>query len=148
MKKFYWFFLLVVAILSLSLPDYVHAKDTREKEFELDEGKNHASNCEFLYILREDSIDKHSLPSLSLVLSADLPIRTKGESINIAGECGDPQETILVSVKRKGRDGGEAILSYNKDLQLIGELSFLEDDDEDDNDDDEDDNDDDEDDKD
>lgn len=131
MKKIFNVFLSISFLLPLSFKFYAsaHSKDKIE---------DLAKDCESLYLLREDSIDKHTLPSLVLASSIDLPSRTKGKSIEIAGECGDSQETILVLVKRKGRDSGKSILSYNKDLQLIGQLNIEDDeDDKDDKDDDE-----------
>ncbi len=89
-----------------------------------------AKDCQFLYILQNESIDKHSLPDLALVTSVDLPRDTEGEAIDIAGQCGDPKETVLVVAKgRKGKGGSDFLLSYTTDLVLVSELEILSDDD-------------------
>ncbi|MBI3308655.1 MAG: hypothetical protein HYZ79_04715 [Candidatus Melainabacteria bacterium] len=144
LARFINLILSILILVSFSLPYDATAKGKNRQEVEvgdlISESKA-AKDCEFLFILSKSTINKHSLPNLQFVASVDLPSDTKGEGIDIAGQCGDPQETILVLAKRKGHGSGEVLLSYNKDLQLVGEISFADDDEEEDEDDEEDDDD-------
>lgn len=138
MRKIANLFVVFAVILTFSLPNCVNAKG-KDKEIDVEdliEEKSAAKDCNFLYILTGDKIDKYSLPDLQLITSAVLPSNTRGKAIDIAGGCSDPNQTILVIAKRKRV--GEVLLSLNRDLQIVGELLFedIEDDDEDEDDDD------------
>lgn len=125
------FSLLILTVFMFSLANDANAK--KRNKFKAKEAfteKLSASDCKALYILTGSSIEKHSLPNLQLLLTADLPRDIRGESIEIAGKCGDPTETVLVTGKGKSKRGGdEFILSYSEDLQLISQLTFTDDDD-------------------
>ena len=85
-------------------------------------------DCKALYVLTKDTVQKFSVPNLTLVKSVNLPSHTRGKKITLAGACGDPTETVLVSANGKG----SVLLSYNEDLQLIAQLNINERDDDDD----------------
>ncbi len=126
MKKVFSFILLILVLLSLSLPNPVEAKRGRSGKItrgsfrDIVTSVNSAKDSNSLYVLGDKSIEKYSLPDLKLVLSVDLPSDSVGKGIDVVGICSSNQNPIiLVSVEQSG---GEAVLSYNKDLQLIATL--------------------------
>ncbi len=85
--------------------------------------KESAKDCKAIYILKdkETGIDKYSLPDLKLVTSVDFPAGTTATDIGIAGECGDPTETILVHVIK---NQAVVLQSFDQNLQSTGELTL------------------------
>ena len=94
--------------------------------------RDSAKDCEFLYLLKEDGIEKLSLPNFTSISSVKLPALTRGRSISIAGGCSDPIETILVFAKQKSDSDKEVLLSYDENLQLVAQLTIKENNDDDD----------------
>ena len=87
---------------------------------------NAGKDCQFLYILKENSINKHSLPDLKLVLSVNLPQDTKGKAIDVGEGCNSPK-AILVRAESDTNGEEEILLSYDENLQLVGRLALLKD---------------------
>ena len=97
--------------------------------------RDSAKDCEFLYVLKDDGIEKLSLPNFTSISSVKLPVLTRGRNISIAGGCSDPAETILVFAKQRTNDGDKDVLiSYNENLQLVAQLTIKENSDDDDDD--------------
>ncbi len=94
--------------------------------------RDSAKDCEFLYLLKEDGIEKLSLPNFTSISSVKLPALTRARSISIAGGCSDPTETILVFAKQRSNGDKDVLLSYNENLQLVAQLTIKENNDDDD----------------
>ncbi|MBI3623354.1 hypothetical protein HY212_04735 [Candidatus Pacearchaeota archaeon] len=88
---------------------------------------NAGKDCQFLYILKEDSLNKHSLPDLKLVLSVNLPPGDKGIAIDVGGDCPSTAKAILVRAESDSNDNEEILLSYDENLLLLGTLSLRKD---------------------
>ena len=135
MKKIFAQALLCILVLSVFLFPPITTANDKEKKI-----TGIAKDCEFLYLLMENEIQKFTLPNFTLTKSVDIPSGNKGRDITIAGGCSDPNETILVFAKRKGSSSDRVLLSYNEDLELISQLALdneinNDDDDDDENDD-------------
>lgn len=113
--------------LSSSLTCVFAHNEVREKKI-----KDSAKDCKFLYVLKEDGIEKLSLPSFTSISSVKLPALTRARSISIAGGCSDPTETILVFAKQKLNGDRDVLLSYDENLQFVAQLTIKENDDDDD----------------
>ena len=120
MNKIISFILLVLVFFSFSGYAEAHnSRSTNRDNFrDIVTSVHSAKDTNSLYILGDTSIAKYSLPDLMLVLSVDLPNGSVGRGIDIVSGC-NQNSTVLVSVKL---NGGESILSYNQDLQLIASL--------------------------
>ena len=82
-----------------------------------------AFSCDFMYLLTKSKLIKLSLPELTRISSVDLPLRTQGLEIKIAGQCSDPKRTLLVLghkalIDRPQRGQGLILFSYSEDLTL------------------------------
>ena len=119
MKKILNLLLATVLLVPLSLGNYVVAHEGDNQKIE-----DLAKDCLFLYVLRETKIEKLNLPDFTVLSSVDLPSHSKGRDITIAGDCSDPKETILVFAKRKVADTDNVLLSYDKNLQFIAQLTL------------------------
>lgn len=131
MKKILNLLLAIVSVIPLSLGSYAIAHDEGNQGNQKIE--DIAKDCEFLYVLRTTKIDKLNLPNFTVLTSVNLPARTKGRSISIAGECSDPKQTILVSAKSKVANTDKVLLSYDENLQLVSQLTLDEEDDDNEN---------------
>ncbi|GEM_PF-4299828 len=133
--------LLMAIILSFSLVYDVSAKGGRniksgtgkgtiKKTIKLDTilpESNAGKDCQFLYILKDNSLNKHSLPDLKLVLSVNLPPGDVGIAVDVGGDCPSTTKTILVRADNQSNSNEEVLLSYNENLQLIGTLTLRKD---------------------
>ena len=129
MKKILNLALATISVIPLSLGSYAVAHEEGNQVNQKIE--DIAKDCEFLYVLRTTKIDKLNLPNFTVLTSVNLPARTKGRSISIAGGCSDPKQTILVSAKSKVANTDEVLLSYDENLQLVSQLTLDKEDDND-----------------
>ena len=121
-----WFLILIITFLSLVFPCNSEASRTTGKfglELKSLGDKKTAFDCDFMYLLTKDKIIKFSLPELTRISAVDLPLKTEGLEIKLAGQCSDPKRTLLVLghkalIDRPQRGQGLILLSYNEDLTL------------------------------
>ena len=121
MKKNISLMVIATLLLSSSLTCVFAHNEVKEMKI-----KDSAKDCEFLYLLKEDGIEKLSLPNFTSISSVKLPALTRGRSISIAGGCSDPTETILVFAKQKSNGDKDVLLSYDENLQLVAQLTIKE----------------------
>ena len=125
-KKIVGLLIVMIAFLALVFPCTSKASRTIGKvglELKSLEDKKTAFDCNFMYLLTKDKIVKFSLPELTRISTVDLPLKTEGLEIKLAGQCSDPKRTLLVLghkalIDRPQRGQGLLLLSYSEDLTL------------------------------
>ena len=127
MKNILNLFLATLLVIPLSLTNYAIAHDEGNQVNPKIEDL--AKDCQFLYVLRTTRIDKLNLPNFTVLTSVNLPPRTRGTNISLAGGCNDPRRTVLVAAKQKVENTNKVLLSYDENLQFVAQLVLDEDDD-------------------
>ena len=126
-KRFVGLLIVMIAFLALGFPCTSEASRTTGKfglELKSLGDKKTAFDCNFMYLLTKDKIIKFSLPELTRISSVDLPLKTEGFEIRLAGQCSDPKQTLLVLghkalIDRPQRGQGLILFSYStEDLTL------------------------------
>ena len=131
MKNVLNLFLATLLVIPLLLTNYAIAHPDEGNQVN-PKIEDLAKDCQSLYVLRTTRIDKLSLPSFTVLTSVNLPPRTKGMDISLAGECNDPSQTILVTAKQKAENTDKVLISYDGNLQFVAQLTLDKDDEDDD----------------